>query len=500
MGIGALANLGISKGMSLGRELFGFLLRSDLNVAKIAEWAGITMDTLKDAPPEALSAILERAARSGAIDPREANNINIQLAKDAQEAMPAMPTLKAQDAANKLSKQFGVNFDVSNHPTAYGNSTYVSGRIPGPGRTNVRVGFRLSDHETGDIRKATDDFLTIIDDGNVSAESLVAEVQSQIERALPKMQKISDDREAKTIAQSDALSRWSELSGDERGEIAVKFNETRPTRFNNVPWKNLTKQQKADFAVDGPLAKDAQEAYKDSFNIDAIHGQYDVGNSRGFQTYGPDTEKGGFGETPGEALNAFEGTDQKEDNFWTSDLGSWFADRSTGGNDVANYFAGADKTSADLARDNPEFGGAVYPVKLQMKNPFVFETHDELEQAMAEFSEMVGDEYWKKELARVEGKTNRFGEPMKPDPFGGPSAGTQGYVQYLRDMGYDGIKILDSNTDTGNSRTDYVTFTPQQIRSIWAKFDPAKKDSPNISAGVAGGAVGLGALQTEGDQ
>jgi hypothetical protein len=51
MGIGSLAKLGISKGMSLGRELFGFLLRSDLNVAKIAEGAGITMDTLKlDAP------------------------------------------------------------------------------------------------------------------------------------------------------------------------------------------------------------------------------------------------------------------------------------------------------------------------------------------------------------------------------------------------------------------------------------------------------------------
>jgi ribosomal protein S18 acetylase RimI-like enzyme len=92
MGIGSLAKLG----KSLGRELFGFLLRSDLNVAKIAEGAGITMDTLKDAPPEALSAILERAARSGAIDPREANNINIQLAKDAQEAMPAMPSIKKE--------------------------------------------------------------------------------------------------------------------------------------------------------------------------------------------------------------------------------------------------------------------------------------------------------------------------------------------------------------------------------------------------------------------
>jgi GNAT superfamily N-acetyltransferase len=92
MGIGSLAKLG----KSLGRELFGFLLRSDLNVAKIAEGAGITMDTLEAAPPEALSAILERAARSGAIDPREANNINIQLAKDAQEAMPAMPSIKKE--------------------------------------------------------------------------------------------------------------------------------------------------------------------------------------------------------------------------------------------------------------------------------------------------------------------------------------------------------------------------------------------------------------------
>jgi hypothetical protein len=83
MGIGSLAKLG----KSIGRELFGFLMRSDLNVAKIAEGAGVTLDTLESAPLEDLSAILDRAARSGAIDPRRANNINIQLAKDAQEAM-----------------------------------------------------------------------------------------------------------------------------------------------------------------------------------------------------------------------------------------------------------------------------------------------------------------------------------------------------------------------------------------------------------------------------
>jgi GNAT superfamily N-acetyltransferase len=68
-------------------------MRSDLNVAKIAEGAGVTLDTLESAPLEDLSAILERAARSGAIDPRRANNINIQLAKDAQEVAPEI-TLK----------------------------------------------------------------------------------------------------------------------------------------------------------------------------------------------------------------------------------------------------------------------------------------------------------------------------------------------------------------------------------------------------------------------
>ena len=248
--IGALGDITLS----LGRMVFERIAVGTKGLVKLAEESGVKMDALQDSSPEELASVMDTAARQRLIDPRDANNVKIELAKDAQRDMSVMPTLKAQDAANKLSKQFGVNFDVSNHPTSYGNSTYVSGRISGPGRTNVRVGFRLSDHGTGDRRKATDDFLTIIDDGNVSAESLVAEVQSQIKRALPKMQKISGDREAKTIAQSDALSRWSELSGDERGEIAVKFNETRPTGFNNVPWKNLTKQQKADFAVDGPLS------------------------------------------------------------------------------------------------------------------------------------------------------------------------------------------------------------------------------------------------------
>ena len=89
-GIGALGKMA----MSLGRELLGLEIRSNIKIAELAGRAGVTLDTLETAPLEDLSAILDRAARQRLIDPRFANSINIQIAKDAQEAVPAMPTLK----------------------------------------------------------------------------------------------------------------------------------------------------------------------------------------------------------------------------------------------------------------------------------------------------------------------------------------------------------------------------------------------------------------------
>ena len=94
--IGALDNLG-KAAKSLGRDMFGLEIRSNPKIAKIAEGAGVTLDTLETAPLEDLSAILDRAARQRLIDPRFANSINIQIAKDAQEAVLAMPTLKVDN-------------------------------------------------------------------------------------------------------------------------------------------------------------------------------------------------------------------------------------------------------------------------------------------------------------------------------------------------------------------------------------------------------------------
>ena len=99
-GIGALGKLA----MSLGRELFGFQIRANPKIAELAERAGVTMDTIDAAPPEALSAILDRAARQGAIDPRDANNITIQIAKDAQEAVPDRSFVEGYEGSQVLPK------------------------------------------------------------------------------------------------------------------------------------------------------------------------------------------------------------------------------------------------------------------------------------------------------------------------------------------------------------------------------------------------------------
>ena len=102
MGVfGALDNLG-KAAKSLGRDMFGLEIKSNPKIAKIAEGAGVTLDTLETAPLEDLSAILDRAARQRLIDPRFANSINIQIAKDAQEAVPASTIGAVPDGQLKI--------------------------------------------------------------------------------------------------------------------------------------------------------------------------------------------------------------------------------------------------------------------------------------------------------------------------------------------------------------------------------------------------------------
>lgn len=65
--------------LPLGRELFGFQLRGKPNIAKIAQESGITEETLPVADIDTLKFVLERATRTGDLDPRTAFSLSERL-------------------------------------------------------------------------------------------------------------------------------------------------------------------------------------------------------------------------------------------------------------------------------------------------------------------------------------------------------------------------------------------------------------------------------------
>jgi len=289
--------------ISLGRELFGSAARGANGIVELAEEFGVKMDALQDSSPEELMSVMDRAVRQRLIDPRDANNVIIELTKDGQRAAPAMPTLNAAHGQGDSNTSIG----IVNVPMGDGKVREMGVEFE-PGRT------LLADENMG-------------------------------------------------------INRFEEVSD--------KMNET-----------------------------------------------LDPNN-----------------------------------------LGTWFGGyNSRGEPDVANFFAG---------RGGDDAAGAVYPVKLRIENPKIFDRYEDFEDEMRDWSEMAEE--------------------------GGTDVTSQAFVKDLQDQGHDGIMIERSDTDTGEVRSDYVPFNANQIRSIFAKFDPSKKDSGNISASIAGGAVGLGALQNAGD-
>ena len=126
--------------MPLGRELFGFQIRANPKIAELAERVGVTMDTLGDAPPEALNAVLDRAARQGIIDPRDANSITIQIAKDAQ---PTLPRLRVDnpggdwlEGKQRRALEKRQNAEPNTYESTLGSGEGVTGYFKEPIRLN----------------------------------------------------------------------------------------------------------------------------------------------------------------------------------------------------------------------------------------------------------------------------------------------------------------------------------------------------------------------------
>lgn len=172
----------------------------------------------------------------------------------------------------------------------------------------------------------------------------------------------------------------------------------------------------------------ATEKFKDEFEYDVFHGQRDPEVSIGV-TKSRDGREMLVEDATGEygGINAFQSSADKFPSHYPTDLGTFVSES----RDVANYFAG-DR-------------GAVYPLKMRMKNPMRYETYEDLEDALNE----VGD--------------------------------TSELTNQLIKEGYDGIEITYSDTDIPEIRRDFIPFDGRQLRSVNAKFDPEKRDSRNIT-------------------
>ena len=57
-------------------------------------------------------------------------------------------------------------------------------------------------------------------------------------------------------------------------------------------------------------------------------------------------------------------------------------------------------------------------------------------------------------------------------------------IDELIGRGFDGVALPD-----GDGQITYIAFKPEQYRDVKAKFDPSKRNSANLLAGIAGGAI-----------
>jgi len=126
---------------------------------------------------------------------------------------------KASEAAKHLREKYGKNaVEISNHPTPWGNSSYISVKVSDGTGGYAKSGFRLSDHPTGESRKSTDEFQTIIDGGDVDANSLANIVQNDLNVGLTRLAISAPKREAN----KRAIEAWKNLPYKDRKKLIKK--------------------------------------------------------------------------------------------------------------------------------------------------------------------------------------------------------------------------------------------------------------------------------------
>lgn len=190
-----------------------------------------------------------------------------------------------------------------------------------------------------------------------------------------------------------------------------------------------------------------QRAAEQGYTIDAYKGAYpydpDTGPSYGFKD-GKFQQIANIGAVPKE-ISEFK---SRNPRIYPGYVGE--------GADFAGFFSKQPDVASRFAQ---AYGsGAVYPVRLQMQNPLVIDAGGKPAGAF-QFPDM----------AKQSGTESQY----------------QQMYNAMRSGKYDGV-VLENTLDEG---TIYVPLQSRQVRSTNAAFDPAKRSSANLMAGVGGAAV-----------
>tara|TARA_Y100000310_G_C20704273_1_gene833444 strand:- start:12778 stop:16038 length:3261 start_codon:yes stop_codon:yes gene_type:complete len=136
----------------------------------------------------------------------------------------------------------------------------------------------------------------------------------------------------------------------------------------------------------------------------------------------------------------------------------------------AAYDAASKKFRAQTPVTPSNMHGAVYPVRTNVQK--VFDPRTDYKEVEDVIRKVHGDEV-------VDKGMHKAGNWLIYE--------NKAVVDALREKGYDGMRIAE---DVGGAHDTLAVFDPKNVRSRFAKFDPAKRDSANILAANKAGKTG----------
>lgn len=141
------------------------------------------------------------------------------------------------------------------------------------------------------------------------------------------------------------------------------------------------------------------------------------------------------------------------------------------------FFAEDPDFAASFATQGGRSEGAnIIPAHLNIKNPLYLHPEGLAEGDIAKLVAQGVDERWLR---------NHLGDPRSTwEAFDGADGAF--FTDAMRKSGYDGAFFTEIAPETGKQQNIWMTLDPNQVRSKFAQFDPAKKDSSFLlGAGAA---------------